>query len=52
MPCRALLLVKTPDADPDRFAELVARHRGEVDAVLVGGGDGTFNAAVQGLVPA
>jgi diacylglycerol kinase (ATP) len=43
-------LVDAPDASPDRFGELIARHRDGLDAVLVGGGDGTLNAAVQGLV--
>lgn len=47
---QGLDLVAAPDAAPDRFAELIVRHRNEVDAVLVGGGDGTLNAAVQGLV--
>ncbi|MBA3498608.1 MAG: lipid kinase [Gemmatimonadales bacterium] len=43
-------LVDDPDAGPERFPELIARHREDVDAVLAGGGDGTLNAAVQGLV--
>ena len=30
--------------------ELIRRHRGEVDRVVVAGGDGTLNAVVQGLV--
>jgi YegS/Rv2252/BmrU family lipid kinase len=30
--------------------ELIRRHAGQVDRVIVGGGDGTLNAAVQGLV--
>src|SRR5215210_1559006 len=43
-------LVDAPDASPDRFAELIARYRGEVSEILIGGGDGTLNAAVQGIV--
>jgi diacylglycerol kinase (ATP) len=31
-------------------AELIRRHRGEINRVVVAGGDGTLNAAVQGLV--
>ena len=31
-------------------SELIRRHRGEIDRVVVAGGDGTLNAVVQGLV--
>lgn len=43
-------LVEEPEATPDRFPGIIARHRDTVDMVIVGGGDGTLNAAVQGLV--
>jgi len=35
---------------PEEVADRVRRHRQEVDAVIVGGGDGTLNLALQGLV--
>ena len=40
-------LVVEPTEDPSRFPELIGRHAGKVDQVIVGGGDGTINAAVQ-----
>jgi YegS/Rv2252/BmrU family lipid kinase len=42
--------VVEPTSDPSRFPELIGRHLGRVDRVIVGGGDGTLNAAVQVLV--
>jgi diacylglycerol kinase (ATP) len=38
------------DATHQDSAELIRRYQGEIDRVVVGGGDGTLNAAVQGLV--
>ena len=38
--------------DRDDLAPLIARHRGAVDLVVVGGGDGTMNAAAPGIVEA
>lgn len=38
--------------DPEKVPGQVLRHRGEVDRVLVGGGDGTLHLALQGLVEA
>jgi YegS/Rv2252/BmrU family lipid kinase len=38
------------DAGQQDPSELIRRHRGEIDRVVVAGGDGTLNAAVQGLV--
>lgn len=35
---------------PEHLAEVIQRYRDRVDMVIVGGGDGTLNAAVQGLV--
>jgi YegS/Rv2252/BmrU family lipid kinase len=43
-------LVVEPTSDPSRFPELIGRHLGRIDRVIVGGGDGTLNAAVQVLV--
>jgi diacylglycerol kinase (ATP) len=37
-------------AEPDRVPAQVKRHQGEVDRVIVGGGDGTLHLALQGLV--
>jgi YegS/Rv2252/BmrU family lipid kinase len=37
-------------AAPDRFREAVDRLRNQVDVVVVGGGDGTINAAAPALV--
>ena len=34
----------------EHLAEVIQRYRDQVDMVIVGGGDGTLNAAVQGLV--
>ena len=31
-------------------SELIRRHRGDIDRVVVAGGDGTLNAVVQGMV--
>ena len=38
------------DATQQEPTELIRRYQGEIDRVVVGGGDGTLNAAVQGLV--
>ncbi len=35
---------------PDQIAELIRRHRADVDCVIVGGGDGSMNAAASALV--
>jgi YegS/Rv2252/BmrU family lipid kinase len=32
------------------LSDIIAREKGEIDRVIVAGGDGTLNAAVQGLV--
>jgi diacylglycerol kinase (ATP) len=49
---RGLDLVVEPAEDPSRFAELIGRHVARIDRVIVAGGDGTLNAAVQVLVRA
>lgn len=38
------------DGSPDALAVAIRAHRAEVDAVVVGGGDGTLLAALPGLV--
>ena len=38
-----------PEANPD-CSETIARHAASVDLVVLGGGDGTMNAAAAGLV--
>ena len=43
-------LVVEPAEDPSRLPELIRRHLGEIDRVIVGGGDGTLNASAQVLV--
>src|SRR5215217_91837 len=37
-------------ADPARVPNQLLRHRGQVDRILVGGGDGTLNLALQTIV--
>jgi YegS/Rv2252/BmrU family lipid kinase len=37
---------------PQHLPDLIRRYRRQVDAVIIGGGDGTLNAAVEGLVDA
>lgn len=45
-------LFEEPIDHPDRLPELIRQYRDRVDRVIVGGGDGTLNAAVEGLVDA
>jgi YegS/Rv2252/BmrU family lipid kinase len=42
-----VLVERTPD--PSRFRELIQRRASDIDRVIVAGGDGTLNAAVQVL---
>ncbi len=35
---------------PDQLSDVIRRHGGEVDLVIIGGGDGTVNAAIAGLM--
>jgi YegS/Rv2252/BmrU family lipid kinase len=35
---------------PGEFADIICQYRDRVDVVIVGGGDGTLNAAAEGLV--
>lgn len=43
-------LVEESTADPERLPEVICQYRDKVDLVIVGGGDGTLNAAAAGLV--
>lgn len=36
--------------DPDRLSDIIVAHRESVDMVVLGGGDGTMNAAARGLI--
>jgi YegS/Rv2252/BmrU family lipid kinase len=45
-----LKLVAEEAGAEQSWAELIRRHRSEIDRVVVGGGDGTLNGVVQGLV--
>jgi diacylglycerol kinase (ATP) len=42
-------LIVEPSPDPGRYPALIGRHLGEIDRVVVAGGDGSVNAAVQVL---
>ena len=43
-------LLEAPIDHPDRLPRIIREYRDRVDLVIVGGGDGTLNAAVEGLV--
>jgi diacylglycerol kinase (ATP) len=43
-------LVEVPTTDPKHLPELIRQHRDRVDLVIIGGGDGTLNTAIAGLV--
>jgi diacylglycerol kinase (ATP) len=43
-------LVEGGAGGPERPGDVIRRHRDEVDRVIVGGGDGTLNAALDGLL--
>lgn len=43
-------LLEAPIDHPDRLPKTIREHHDRVDLVIVGGGDGTLNAAVEGLV--
>lgn len=45
-----LTLIEASTEDRQQLPELIRRHRDQVDLVIVGGGDGTLNAAIEGLV--
>jgi diacylglycerol kinase (ATP) len=43
-------LIEESTEHPQQLAELIQRYQNQVDLVIVGGGDGTLNAAVDGLI--
>ncbi|WP_341531028.1 lipid kinase [Nostoc sp. UHCC 0302] len=43
-------LVEESTEDPKHLSEVILRYQDQVDLVIVGGGDGTLNAAVDALV--
>ncbi len=43
-------LLEAPIDRPDRLSQTIRDYRDRVDLVIIGGGDGTLNAAVEGLV--
>ena len=45
-----LELLEETTENPQQLAELIHRYQHQVDLVIVGGGDGTLNAAVDALV--
>jgi diacylglycerol kinase (ATP) len=45
-----LVLMEESTEDPQRVSDTIRQYRNQVDLVIVGGGDGTLNAAIEGLV--
>ncbi len=45
-----LEIVQENPQSPQDFTSLIERYQDQVDLVIVGGGDGTLNAAIDGLV--
>lgn len=43
-------LIEPPSSDPHSLSETIRRYAKQVDLVIVGGGDGTLNAAIEGLL--
>ncbi|MBE9007466.1 lipid kinase [Fortiea sp. LEGE XX443] len=43
-------LIEESTENPKHLSEIILRYQNEVDLVIVGGGDGTLNAAVDALV--
>ena len=43
-------LVEVPTENSSQLSEVIRAHERSVDLVIVGGGDGTLNAAIGGLV--
>lgn len=43
-------LIEESIEDPHKMSDVIRRYQHQVDLVIVGGGDGTLNAAVEGLV--
>lgn len=45
-----LELIEESTKEPDQLPDIVRRYQDQVDLVVVGGGDGTLNAVVDGLI--
>jgi YegS/Rv2252/BmrU family lipid kinase len=45
-----LELIEADFDTPNQFPELIEQHRHQVDLVIVGGGDGSVNGAIEGLL--
>ncbi|WP_414519366.1 lipid kinase [Nostoc sp. PCC 9305] len=43
-------LIEESTEDPQHLAEVILRYKHQVDLVIIGGGDGTLNAAVDALI--
>ncbi|MEH2270199.1 MAG: lipid kinase [Nostoc sp.] len=43
-------LIEESTEDPTHLAEVILRYQHQVDLVIIGGGDGTLNAAVDALI--
>ena len=43
-------LLEESTAKHHQISEIICQHRNDVDLVIIGGGDGTLNAAAEGLV--
>lgn len=43
-------LLEASIEDSERLSDIIRQYRDNVDLVIIGGGDGTLNAAVEGLV--
>ncbi|MEH2209864.1 lipid kinase [Nostoc sp.] len=43
-------LIEESTEDPKHLAEVILRYKHKVDLVIIGGGDGTLNAAVDALI--
>lgn len=43
-------LVEASNEDPENLATLLRQYQHQVDLVIIGGGDGTLNAAIEGLI--
>jgi diacylglycerol kinase (ATP) len=45
-----LELIEESMPPPEQLSDLIRRHKGQVDRVIIGGGDGTLSAAIAGLI--
>ncbi|MBN3889631.1 MAG: lipid kinase [Nostoc sp. JL31] len=43
-------LIEESTEDPQHLAEVILRYKYQVDLIIIGGGDGTLNAAVDALI--